>query len=763
MDITPINDAEAIIDPLWDPRQSEFPEWTVEPGVEHGIEVSQNWCNVVFGWARQPANEPALAMHRVCGISCPGYDGLVLSLVVPPGAIVRMRADTDRGLRTLEAPPATEKKRELVLPLDGATRIDSVRIEVDSAGPGIAAGHINWLGLRNEEHLARMLSLESMHDDSRPKHLKGEEFTPEFRPAYGLVLTEEEITALRSRHDAMTADGSVSPFLEAADRASALAPEAMIHGFVNFWNDSRYNRERDHDERLLTNGLNTAIAAHLTRDPSLLRLAARYALSIAMCDKWDDGFICFFPGSDFEHRCFVQSLCAYDVAAILDLAGECFTDVGRDFLLRRLAEEAMGSINFITWKHEYVYHCNQLAWFTPGRMLGLAVLSQHYPRAKEHIEIAYRDLCESLDHSILPDGGYVEGPTYFRCVGRDGGLGLYYYSRVHGVSLESVMPDAMRRAGDFGEAVTSTDEDADVIPICDARERHDVLSQAIMANLTPGSAWARMVKKRVAKNNGWPSDLESSGTGARVPFMADAAIAWNLIDSVSDATADPPPVVVLPEMGPAISVRKLGEHTLKLFLQGNQGGAGHTHEDKGSFVLELAGETLAMDPGSCDYSNPLAGILKNCERHSMLIPTGMPERPHPESPLPVDVKPRVAGDETSFRAEIDASPGWERYYHRWHRTWDSPSPDALTITDDYELASGDGVEFLWQTRLDVSLDGSTAVVSGSRARATLKAPPRTTWRVDELPLVDGTQRRLALAVGGRAGRVVVTVGLEVIP
>ena len=93
--------------------------------------------------------------------------------------------------------------------------------------------------------------------------------------------------------------------------------------------------------------------------------------------------ICCFPGSTFEHRCFVQSLCAHEVALLLDLAGELFTDVGRELLLRRIAEEGLGSINFITWKHEYIFHCNQLAWFTPGRMLGYAdARSGTGPRAR---------------------------------------------------------------------------------------------------------------------------------------------------------------------------------------------------------------------------------------------------------------------------------------------------------------------------------------------------------------------------------------------
>jgi hypothetical protein len=271
-----------------------------------------------------------------------------------------------------------------------------------------------------------------------------------------------------------------------------------------------------------------------------------------------------------------------------------------------------------------------------------------------------------------------------------------------------------------------------------------------------------MVAKRIELNRGWPADTNVDPEHQRVPLPADAAIAWNLIEAMPKEAPEAPPVLVMPEMGPAISVRTLSGRTLKLLVQGNHAGAGHTHEDKGSFVLELAGETLAMDPGSRDYSHPLASILKNCERHNMLVPTGVSERPHPVSPLPVDVKPEVSGDMQSFQAAIDLSPGWERYYCLWHRSWSSPSPDLIEITDEYELASGDGVEFYWQTRLDVTVDGPIAIVSGERAKATLEAPEGASWRVDELPLVDGVQRRLALPLVGRAGRSVVRVKLEVI-
>ena len=101
---------------------------------------------------------------------------------------------------------------------------------------------------------------------------------------------------------------------------------------------------------LVTILVGTAVAGIVQEDPVLLRLAARYALTLASCDNWDDGFLCDFQTSSFNHRCFIQSLCLYECALILDIAGEIFTDTGRDLILRKMAEEGIGSINFNTWK-----------------------------------------------------------------------------------------------------------------------------------------------------------------------------------------------------------------------------------------------------------------------------------------------------------------------------------------------------------------------------------------------------------------------------
>ncbi len=117
----------------------------------------------------------------------------------------------------------------------------------------------------------------------------------------------------------------------------------------------------------------------LLKDKALCRLAARFAISIAHCERWDDCFTCFMPGSTWEQRGFVQSICLFECSLILDLCGEWFTELGRHVVLRRIAEDGIGNLNFGTWWWEYIFHCNQLAWFAPGRILGYLLLEQTMP------------------------------------------------------------------------------------------------------------------------------------------------------------------------------------------------------------------------------------------------------------------------------------------------------------------------------------------------------------------------------------------------
>ena len=741
MTITPINSAEAIFEPFWDPHLSGLSNWQVKDGHAQGLQVKQNWCWVQFEWARKPVDGPALSMNRHFDLDCRGYDHLIISIVAPEKSIFHAVIGTERGIVRFDSPPTHLPNKEYSIDLQGAEHIVTITLEIDAAANGIASGWINWIGLQNTLLLPRYLAQWKRFDQIWEGYLKPESYTPSFEPALGILINNEELIELRLEHDAHLKEYKSSPYIEAAAEAQKLVPEQMINEYVNFWGDTRYCRERDFGNLLITRGPSAAIAGLLRKDKHLLRLAARYAMSIAMCEHWDDGMICKFPGSDFDHRCFVQSLCTHEVAMILDLAGEMFTEQGRLFLLRRIAEEGLGNINYIIWKHDYMFAMNQLTWFMPGRMLGCLVLERYFQHVRPYTEIALQDLLESLEQIVLPDGGYVEGPSYFQCVPRDGGLPLYYYARARGKPFAEMIPPAIKRTALFADALTSTTLENDVIPICDGSPSFQQEAAAVLAVALPESQWVNLYQKVIHRQG-----------------MSNNLLTWQLTRRIKAHPQARKPFIFLPEMGVMSSTRKLNGEELKLFIMGNRAGAGHTHEDKGSFVLEFAGDSFAIDPGTCDYSNPLSEMLQFCERHNMLVPTGTEERAHPQCPLPVDVKPLGEGDERRFHATIDATPGWEGYYQRWVRTWDSPSPDTLTISDEYALESGDGVEFYWNTRLPVQVTGNQATISGRHGNAILTFPLDCSLRVDELPLLDGpVQRRIAACKTGKAGQLIVTI------
>ncbi len=304
---TPINLAEAIFEPFWDPQLSGLRHWIVEPGPGHGLKVAQNWCWVNFEWARKPATGPALRMWRRFDLDCSGYDHLLVSVMAPEGAILRVTAATDRGEVTFVAPPAPKLKKEHAIDLRGASRIDTITLEIEAAEDGAAAGWFNWLGLQNAALLSRYLAEWQRFDAAWEPYLQPESYVPRFQPTYGLLVNDEELDALRRVHEAYLAAHGDSPFTRAAQEAERglaprwgmsarpapappkgegegwPAPEHLVTDFLNIGNDTRYNREREHGLVLVGQGSRAAMAGILLKDPRLLRLAARYAMALAFC------------------------------------------------------------------------------------------------------------------------------------------------------------------------------------------------------------------------------------------------------------------------------------------------------------------------------------------------------------------------------------------------------------------------------------------------------------------------------------------------
>ncbi len=732
----PINMAEAIIEPFWAPELSGLARWKIDSGTGHGLRIRQNWSAVDFEWASKPAVGPALRMSRDFHVDCSAYDRLLVRLSPPKGCVTRVTAATDLGPRTFVSEPATENRAEYVLDLQGARCIETITLELETGAEGGAAGWFTWIGLQSSERLAQYFDRWDYSGMQWDAYLKAPDATLRFEPRYGIFLTAEELADLRAEHERAVTEGGESEFTRRAAAARGYQPEKGISEFVGSGGrTSAHSRVRDEFRPRLSGNPELAVAGLVLRDAEALRMAARYALSLAMSEHWDTGFMSVLPGSAWEDRAFRRSYTAEDIAVILDLAGEVFTDAGRTYLMRRLAEEGIGPVNFVAWRHEYIFHCNQLAYFNTGRMYAYLVLEREWPRVKPYADLALGDAIDNLENVIEPDGGSLEGPSYLNPTIRENYNAMKHYARARGRNLAELVPAIVKRTANYAAVVASTTND-DVIAVCDSGPdfRNDTLR--ILTELVPHSYWTTLYNRQQA---------------ARGEPMLDAAPPL-------------PAYIELPEIGYIASTRPLGSELVKVFIMGNKANAGHTHEDKGSFVLEFAGQTFAMDLGICDYDDPIHAVYKHCQRHNMLVPVGMTERAAPLNPLPFDVKPTGEGDEQAFHAQIDATPGWNGYYKKWVRTWDSPSPDVLTIRDEYELAKGDAVEFYWQTNLPVEQTDSVVTIRGDKGLATISVPPDCTVRIQHLPLAEGAEHtRIAIHKPAPSGTLEITVHLRSTP
>ena len=242
------------------------------------------------------------------------------------------------------------------------------------------------------------------------------------------------------------------------------------------------------------------------------------------------------------------------------------------------------------------------------------------PRVKPYLELAYQDLVNSLQTIFLPDGGDVEGPGYMTYTIAEAGLALYYYAMATGKSLPEVIPSNILNTEAFAEALCSTVPENDVIPICDTEgqiDRLDALS--FLSNMSDNSRWNDIYQKAVARRKG----KDKKDAVEQSPGL----LALVIPSRKQGGSPEVKPFVSLPDMGIMASTRKINDQWLKVFIQGNKAKAGHTHEDKGSFIIEFAGEVFAGDYGRAPYGDAMTFAAKQCQWHNMLIPIVEGERP----------------------------------------------------------------------------------------------------------------------------------------
>ena len=739
--VVPVNVAEAVFAPFWDYSAQELKSWTAEGN------VSQFWCYVKFDWPGKKVLGPAVKMSRKGPIDCSGYDKLLVAINLPPGVIFKVNLKTDKMALSGEWTVKSLSKEEYELSLNGATKIDRITLEIyPDKENSQQSGWISWMGFRNsrlmEDYKAQGKKFSEQPLDA---FLAPPGTVPSFTPRFGLVVTAAELERIREKYQKLSNHGASAYF----PIIKNIKPEKYIREFMPIGNPKIFARTADYEINLPQ--LRSLSESGIVRkDADILRLAAKTAIAIAICPNWDAGFTIFFPGSAFDQRPFAQAMIAYELAVTLDLAWDMFSPVGRELIMRRLALDGIGFINYNVWKHSYIFNCNQLAAFSQGRIASyMAMEKQNWSHVRPYSDLAYRELCESINNIILPDGGFKEGTAYLQYTLACAVPAFAAYAGARGKDLKSIVPAKLAKVGAYADAFISTDRRGGLVPFSSGQgegRAGGLDAIAFMAAICPDSQWVTLFRGR---------------TKDRMP--SDNLIIWSLEEKIPEKIPKAKNFIMLPEMCIIASTRKYDSETVKFILFGGaKNFSGHQHEDRGSFVLEFGGDTYAMDPGGKDYSESGAEEIKHCEFHNMLVPTGTAERPHAVIPSPEDIRPEGVGDEKAFNASIDPFPAWSMYYKKWDRSISSPSPDVFMISDDYELLKGDGVDFIWMTQLPVKVDDAshTITLSGKNSFAVISVPEAAQISVDELPLRKEKMTRIKIHITGIKNKIEISVKLK---
>ena len=740
-----INVGEAMVEPFWDPSASGLEEWELAETGAKGAKVQQYWCYVPFEWL-EPDEEGRGIVLRRCfegGLTVKGYDRLVLSAAIPEKGFLRLEAETELGARQAES--AGGGKKELQLALDGAEEIRRLAITVGSTVREPATGWLNWLGAQNDRLLEEHLALRSQYNEKWEGFLKDESYEPSFTPRYGLIATKEELERMRARYEKHLAEGGRDVFYDRAVNYLDKKPEDMIGDYVRLTDDVRFCRIRDENQYTADSaGEKLVQYALLKKDRKALRLAARYCLSLLMTGHWLDSFLADYPLGLWEHSGFVPSIVLSDMAAVLDGAGELFTDKAVKMIQKQMMEKGLSKVNSVVWRYDSIFHCNQLAWYSYGRMSAYAVLSREFPRLVPYMELAKKDMEDSMALAMGGDGAADEGVSYFLYQPAHSGGGLFWYARALGKSFRECLPAQLFTAGDYADVMSTTGEEGCFMPVCDYTEPRDVRGLAIMAYALPDSLWVNAYHKKCREQGGFPSDFIALALDGEIPAEDNRGKSF----------------LRLGETGYVSSLREKDGIWTKIFAPGNKPGVGHNHEDKGSFIVEYNGEQIFTDPGMISYGDAGSRALKMCDFHNMLLPAGTAVRPHPRNPFDGFYAPEGVGDEERLHLKMELTAAFDGFYEKWERSLDSESPEELTVTDCYRLKEGRGVTALLQTWGKVEEKEGEVRITCEKACCTFRLPEGVSLEVKSHVFRGKELRTLCLYKAGEEGTLRIEMRFE---
>lgn len=423
------------------------------------------------------------------------------------------------------------------------------------------------------------------------------------------------------------------------------------------------------------------------------------------------------PGALWDHRAFAAMSMTAGFTCALDWAGALLTDAGLDLAGRALSLKVLPMVDFSLRKYAYMRHMNQAIFFAYTGILAVSTLGRLMECGGDGLDWYVNVLRETVDDYILPDGGTYEGPAYHDASISRALEGFAVAAQYWKTPLEDLIPPALLRSGAYYQAMASTAHPGACVCTSDGGRVGKRCAEGgvpFLARITQDPQLARLTAALCQP--------DASGT-----VQGALALLTKGPQTLPEPAAAPPVFAILEDTGMLCCCRPTEAGPVRLQLVGAKANAGHSHEDKGSFVLEAFGEELLLDRGTCFYGDGRSELLKHAWRHNVLTADDAEGRPlHQRNPVPEPILPSGSGDEVALHAEIDTSAAWPEVLAQAVRTVASEDPGAFELTDRACRTERGTVSVHFQSRFPWVADGRTWVSRGTRAAVTI-APQ---WEVD---------------------------------
>ncbi|HEY3340960.1 MAG TPA: hypothetical protein VGK81_03040, partial [Anaerolineae bacterium] len=494
----PINPAEAVIAPFFDPALSPEQEWTLQsgPGTQN-LRVERAYTTTLY-WDMAEAGHTVLNWSWEGTLDVSQYSGLFIQAAIPAWVTMTLLACVDGAWQVVCKSRGCDSHEDYSGPFTGQA-LQGLRIELVSHTPSAGAFGTYYIGVYDQRRLDDWLAYEhpNVYPTAWPEFIKPEQAWGELEPQFGLYFDAGDLAALRRK-----LSSPLYQELAAALRAQALAcltlePEKQIRHYMPCGESPWAYSARSRDRRpALWGPLELcAFFGMLDRDARLVQMAARIAISLAHMPKWSEGFVEHdFPGSAVNWRSFYQNNVSLAIAAALDWIGGALTEHAREVICHSLFFNGFTPIKFDFARYDYIYHMNQAVVFSAGRIAGLVALKHHWPRMGWELEQAHKDLDETARNIILDDGGYGEGPGYY--------LGVMFYmlcsylllaKHNHTAAADLVPPGVLKGAGYFGPFISSAGKAMRLALSDGAQNQLPSDWIAMFARLTGDARWNRLL------------------------------------------------------------------------------------------------------------------------------------------------------------------------------------------------------------------------------------------------------------------------------